>query len=95
MQLHRQWSLRGLLLCNAIGIACILLIGCMLIFLDIRNAEEYNHENILKIRKSSEQIFSVANEFTNLIDQQLPLRQLIARQEVTTQQVHSCKDIIL
>jgi methyl-accepting chemotaxis protein len=87
MQLHRQWSLRGLLLCNAIGIAFILFIGCMLIFLDIRNAEEYNHENILKIRKSSEQIFSVANEFTNLIDQQLPLRQLIARQEVTTQQV--------
>lgn len=87
MQLRRQWSLRSILLFNAISITFILLIGFTLIFFDIHSAEEYNHDNILKIHKSSEQTNSVANEFTNLIDKQLPLRQLIARQELTTQQV--------
>lgn len=87
MQLSKQWSLRKTLFLNAAAIVLMLSVGSSLIFLDIRDAEKHNHENIAKIRKSSEQINRVATEFTDLIGQQLPLRQLIARQEVTTQQV--------
>lgn len=87
MQLSKQWSLRKTLLGNAVGIALMLIVGSSLILLDIRGAEKHNHANIATIRNSSEQVNSVANEFTDLIGQQLPLRQLIARQEVTTQQV--------
>jgi len=87
MQLSNQWSLRNTLLANALGIALMLIAGSSLIILDIRGAEKHNHANIATIRNSSEQVNSVANEFTDLIGRQLPLRQLIARQEVTTQQV--------
>ncbi len=79
--------MRKTLLYNAVGIIVILFVGSILILLDIRGAEEFNRENIEKIRKSSEQINSVTNKFSSLVAKQLTLRQLIFLQEVTTQQV--------
>jgi methyl-accepting chemotaxis protein len=87
MRLPQQWSLRHIIFSNLASVTLILLVGGMLILMDIRSAEEYNQENIIKLRESSTQVGNVVGQFKDLINSQLPLRQMIASQEVTSQQV--------
>jgi methyl-accepting chemotaxis protein len=87
MRRQKQWSLRRVIFYTVACVAFIMLAGSMTILMDIRRAGKNNHENLKKIRESSAAVERVVDRFTDLIDRQLPLQRLIARQEVATQQV--------
>ena len=87
MALHEKLSLRHIFVINSICIGFILFLGCLSFLLDLRSAHLYNIENIEKTRRSLQRVTKVTNDFNELIQKQLPLRQLIAIQEVTSQQV--------
>jgi methyl-accepting chemotaxis protein len=84
---RKQWPLQRIVLMNVVVLVLLVVVGSGFILRNVHSSQQRNHENLLHAQGAGERLQDLVHQVGSLLQQQLPLRHLVAEQQSTSQQV--------